>query len=82
VHPDIRRYIATEAVRRYGPLEAGLSQRLRAYMRRNTSMFVDREEIQSTLALYKEVYSQGSCAGSTVAPTAWSAIRMAMKCNT
>jgi hypothetical protein len=56
VTPEIRRYIAFEAVRRYGPLEPDLPQRLRRYIRRNTGVFVDRDVIASVLQLYKQVY--------------------------
>ena len=44
--PKVVQYIASEAARRYGPIEPRLAEKLQRNIRRNFRVTVDRAEIQ------------------------------------
>jgi hypothetical protein len=53
-------YIAREAVRRYGPLEPRLAEKLQRNLRRNFRVTVPREEIRRLAEHYKAAYAFAS----------------------
>jgi len=55
--PKVVQYIATEAARRYGPIEPGLAEKLQRNIRRNFRVTVGRAEIQQQAEHYKEMYT-------------------------
>ena len=55
--PQVVQYIASEAARRYGPIEPGLAEKLARNIRRNFRVTVDRAEIQQRAEHYKDVYT-------------------------
>jgi len=57
LEPKVVQYIATEAARRYGPIEPGLAEKLQRNIRRNFRVTVDRAEIQRRAEHYKDMYT-------------------------
>jgi hypothetical protein len=58
--PEVRQYIAREAVRRYGAIEPRLPEKLQRNIRRNFKVTVPRETILRLAGQYKGVYDYGS----------------------
>ena len=55
---DVVHYIAREAVRRYGPIEPRLPEKLQRNIRRNFGKAVPREDILRLAAHYKDIYAR------------------------
>jgi hypothetical protein len=56
----VAQYIAREAVRRYGPIEPRLPEKLQRNIRRNFHVTVPREEILRLARQYKDLYAYSS----------------------
>jgi hypothetical protein len=57
---QVRDYLAIEAARRYGPIEASLAPRLRRNIRRNFGVLLPLEIVAAQLEYYKSIYDSAA----------------------